>query len=334
MTLGEIAALVGGELHGPANLSISGPGSFDSEEADTIVFALSAEYLERAEQSAAAAFLLPLDLSSSKKPYIKVRDPKLAFMQILQKSVRPLPLSPGIHATAIVDPAATVSSHAQVGAYAIVEKGARIEAGCRIYPFAYVGEDCVLGENCTIYPHAVLYQSVRLGNDVIVHSGAVLGADGFGFVWNGTKQIKVPQIGAVCVEDDCEIGALTAIDRAMVGETRIGNDTKLDNLIQVGHNSSIGEHVVIAAQAGISGSAKIGDRVMIAGQSGVGDHVKITDDVMLAARTAAIQNIDEPGEYIGTPAQPSATGKRAMMLFAKLPELFSRLRKLEKRVGE
>ncbi len=334
LTLGEIAALVNGELHGPANLSISGPGSIENSKTDTIVFAVSEDYLAQAEGCAAAALLLPRNLSSSKKPFVCVDEPKLAFMELLQNAVRPLPLNHGIHATAVVDSGATVSSHAQVGAYAVIERGARVGAGCRIYPFAYIGEDCQIGDNCTIYPHAVLYQKVQLGENTIVHAGAVLGADGFGFVWTGQKQMKVPQVGDVIVGDHCEIGALTAVDRAMVGETTVGNDAKIDNLVQIGHNTSIGEHTVIAAQAGISGSVQIGDRVMIAGQTGIADHIRIASDVVLGARTAALQNIDEPGEYIGTPAQPIAIGKRAMLLITKLPELFSRVRKLEKNSGE
>jgi len=330
LTLGEIASLVSGELHGPASLSISGPGAIENSKAGTIVFAVSEEFLAKAEECEAAAVLLPKRLSSKTKPFIQVENPKLAFMQLLQRAVRPLPLKPGVHATAVVDPGATVSSHAQLGAYAVIEKGARVGPGCRIYPFAYIGEDCELGENCVIYPHAVLYQNVKLGDNTIVHAGAVLGADGFGFVWDGTKQIKVPQVGGVVIGSDCEIGSLTAIDRAMVGETTIADDTKIDNLVQIGHNSTIGSHTVIAAQAGISGSAEIGDRVTIAGQVGVADHVSIASDVILAARSAALQDIEEPGEYIGTPAQPSNVGKRAMLLIHKLPELFSRVRKLEK----
>lgn len=333
LTLGEIAKSLGGELHGPADLPIAGPGALEADQPGTIIFAVSADYLAKAESSQAAAVLLPRDLNSAVKPFIQVDNPKLAFMHLLQNAVRPLPLSPGIHATAVVDPGAHVSSHAQVGAYAVVERGARIEASCRIYPFAYIGEDCELGENCIVYPHAVLYQSVRLGKNVIVHAGAILGADGFGFVWDGTKQIKVPQVGSVSIGDNCEIGAISAIDRAMVGETKIGAGTKIDNLVQIAHNASIGEHGVIAAQAGVSGSASIGDRVMIAGQVGVGDHITIASDVALAARTAAIQNIGKPGEYIGTPAQPMSEGKRTMILLGKLPELFARLKKLEKRVS-
>jgi UDP-3-O-[3-hydroxymyristoyl] glucosamine N-acyltransferase len=334
LTLREIAVLVGGDLNGPPDLQIKGPGALDTDEPNTILFAISAEYLSMAETSRAAAILLSRDLTSSAKPYIQVDNPKVAFMLLLKNAVRQLPLSPGTHPTAIIDPSATVSSHAQIGAYAVVERGAKVSAGCRIYSFAYIGEDCEIGENCVVYPHAVLYQNVRLGDSTIVHAGAVLGSDGFGFVWDGSFQVKVPQVGSVSIGNDCEIGALSAIDRAMVGLTIIGADTKIDNLVQIGHNAEIGEHTVIAAQAGISGSASIGDRVMIAGQVGVGDHIRIASDVALAARTAAIQDIDSPGEYIGTPAQPLATGKRAMMLLAKLPELFSRVRKLERRADE
>ena len=192
MTLGEIARLVGGELHGPADLPISGPGDFDSQDGGRIVFANSPEFLVKAEGSKAAAILLSKELQSKTKPFISVDNPRIAFMMVLKSAERPLPLAPGIHTTAVVDSAAVVSSQAQIGAYAVVERGARIEAGARIYPFAYIGEDCVVGEGATVFPHAVLYQQVHIGARAVVHAGAVLGADGFGYVWDGKQRVKVP----------------------------------------------------------------------------------------------------------------------------------------------
>jgi UDP-3-O-[3-hydroxymyristoyl] glucosamine N-acyltransferase len=331
MTLGEIAKLVGGELHGPQELPISGPGSLDTESTGRILFAVSADFLKQAEASDAAAILLPRELNSGTKPYIKVDDPRRAFMVLLHGAARPLPLSPGIHPTAVVDSGAVVSSQAQIGAYAVVERGAHIEAGCRIYPFAYIGEDCVVEEGVIVYPHAVLYQQVRVGRGSIIHAGAVLGADGFGFVWDGKQRVKVPQIGNVAVADNCEIGALTTVDRAMVGDTKVGEGTKLDNHVHIGHNVVVGEHCALAAFVGVGGSTTIGDRVLIGGQTGISDHVTIASDVILAGQAGATNDIKEAGEYMGMPARPSAMVRRSIVLFLKLPELFSRVRKLEER---
>ena len=331
MTLGEIASLVGGTLHGPPETEISGPVAVDSKPSGGIAFAESAKYLAIAERSGAAALLLPPGLVSDAKPFIEVADARTAFFVLLSKASRPLPLGAGVHPTAVVSPNASVDATAQVGPYAVVERGALVGPNSRIFPFAYVGEDCVLDEGCTIYPHAVLYQRVRLGKRVTVHAGAVLGGDGFGYAWSGRERIKIPQVGAVVVADDCEIGALTAIDRATVGETTLGRGVKVDNLVQIAHNVTIGDDCAIASQAGIAGSAKIGNRVIAGGQVGVADHIQVADDVALAARSAVLQDIDEPGEYIGTPARPAADAKKAMLLVFKLPELFARLRKLEKR---
>ncbi len=333
MTLAEVAILVGGELNGPAELEISEPVSPEVKELGGIAFAESESYLEIAEQGGAVALLLPRSLRG-KKPFIHVDNPRAAFFALLQRAEQPLSLNPGVHATAIVDPTATVDPSAQVGPYAVIERGARIGAGCRVYPFAYIGENCDLGAGCAIFPHAVLYTRVRLGERVIVHAGAVLGADGFGYVWDGSKRLKVPQVGAVVIESDCEIGALTAIDRATVGETRVGPGTKIDNLVQIAHNVEIGSHCAIASQVGIAGSTKVGDRVMAGGQSGSADHMVIGNDVVLTARAAVLQSIESPGEYMGFPARPSFEAKKVLLLTLKLPELFARLKKLEKRAND
>jgi UDP-3-O-[3-hydroxymyristoyl] glucosamine N-acyltransferase len=180
-----------------------------------------------------------------------------------------------------------------------------------------------------VFPHAVLYQDVVLGERCVVHSGAVLGADGFGFVWDGDKQHKVPQIGGVVVGDDVEFGANTCVDRATCGETLVGRGTKLDNLVQVAHNVSIGEHTVIAAQVGIGGSSSIGSRDTIGGDVAVSDHVSIADGVVVGGRSGVFQDIAEPGEYAGFPPLPVVSAMRVMALQTRLPELFRRLKQLE-----
>src|SRR5262249_54723583 len=245
---------------------------------------------------------------------------------------RPLPLSPGVHPTAVVDPAADVAPTASVGPYAVVERGARIAAGARVFPFCYVGEDCVVGQDSVLYPHVVLYQDVRVGARCVVHAGAVLGADGFGFAWDGTRQVKIEQVGGVRIGDDVEIGAGSTVDRATSGTTTVAAGVKVDNLVQIGHNAEVGPHSLICGQAGIAGSAVVGRRVTMAGRSGVADQVWVGDAVALAGGAVASRDITEPVVHYGFPARPD--GLRILAALAELPRLRDRIQQLERLLGE
>jgi UDP-3-O-[3-hydroxymyristoyl] glucosamine N-acyltransferase len=333
-TLSEIAEIVGGELHGPPDLKIGRPVPAGYDDSNGITFAESAKYLAAVESSSAAAVIVGLNEVDCTKPHIRCRSPREAFGRLLAIAWRELPLEEGIHPAAIVSPNATVERTARIGAYAVVESGAIIGADARVYPFCYVGEQCRLGTGSKLYPNVVLYRDVWIGERSIVHSGAVIGADGFGYFWDGTRHRKVPQVGGVRIGDDCEIGALTAVDRATAGETQIGNGTKIDNLVQIAHNVEIGSDTVVAGQTGISGSSRIGSRVTMGGNVGVSDHVSITDDVVLGARTGVAKDINEPGQYWGSPAQEAKDGIRAALLTSKLPEIVDRIRRLEKEIAE
>lgn len=332
-TLGEIAAQLGGELYGPAGQAVSRPAPADSADPSGICFAGNRKFLDRAEASAVGAVILSPDLLPCRKPHIVVADPRKAFGRLLELWCRPLPIAPGIHSLAVVDPGAEVDETAMIGPYAIVERGARIGPRVRIYPFAYIGENCSIAEDGAVYPHAVLYQDVSLGPRTIVHAGAVLGADGFGFEWDGERQVKVPQVGAVQIGPDVEIGSNTCVDRAMSGSTVLSAGVKLDNLVQIGHNVEVGEHTVIAAQTGVSGSTHIGKRVTMGGSCATSDHVRIGDDIQLGGRTGVVADIDDPGAYWGTPARPLNEALRASLMVYQLPEILKRLRELEKRLG-
>jgi len=226
-----------------------------------------------------------------------------------------------------------IDPSASVGAFAYVESGASIGARSRIFPFAFIGEDCEVGADVVVYPHAVLVQAVKVGDGTIIHSGAVLGADGFGFQWDGKRRLKIPQVGGLHLGDAVEIGANTCIDRATCGETVIEDGVKIDNLVQIGHNSSVKEHTVIAGHSGISGSVTIGRRNVIGGQVAMADHVELGDDIVLAGRTGVIGNLKQPGEYFGTPPMPAREGLRLLALQRRLPELFERLKELEAEVS-
>lgn len=331
-TLSEVAALVGGQAVGD-DIEIRRPVPSDSNDPQGITFAENDTYLEQAETSNVGAVLICKG-SSSKKPHIVVESPRLAFGHLLALMVRPLPYSPGIHPSAVVADGARVDPAAAIGPFAVIERGASVGARARVYAHAYVGDGCTVGADAVIFPHAVLVQDVHVGARSVIHSGVVLGADGFGFGWDGKTRVKVPQVGGVVIGDDVEIGANSTVDRATAGETVIGSGTKLDNLVQVAHNVRIGEHGVIASQTGISGSTTIGDRIVMGGNVGVSDHVTIGDDVALGARSGVAHDIDKSGEYFGAPALPKREGIRVMLALTKLPELISKVRALEKRLEE
>lgn len=332
LTLSEIAEIVGGELHGPADLVIERPVPAGYSDPRGITFAESQEYLATVEATEVGAVIIRDDCEGSTRPHIRHRNPREAFGRILAIAWRDLPLDEGVHPTAIVSPEATVGRGAFVGPYVVIERGAVIEEGAKVYAFCYIGENCHVGKGAKLYPRATLYRDASIGERTIVHSCAVVGADGFGFFWDGSKRRKVPQSGGVIIGDDCEIGALTAVDRATAGETRIREGTKLDNLVQVGHNVEIGEHSVIAGQCGIGGSTTVGPRTVMGGQAGVGDHVKIAADVKLGARAGVRQDIRQAGQYLGTPAREWRDELRIWLLQAKLPELMNRIKNLEREV--
>lgn len=333
-TLSEIAEILGGEMHGPPDLRISRPVPAGYDDPSGITFAESTKYLAAAEASSVAAVIVGIEEQNCTKPHIRCRCPREAFGRLLAISWTELPLPEGIHQTAIVDGGAKIDKTARIGAYTIIENGATIGADSRVYPFSYVGENCRVGIGSRIYPHVVLYRDVWIGERTIIHSGTVLGADGFGYFWDGVRHRKVPQVGGVRIGDDCEIGALSAVDRGTAGETEIGNCTKIDNLVQIAHNVSIGTDTVIAGQSGISGSTKIGNRVTMGGNVGITDHVNICDDVSLGARSGVARDITKPGEYFGAPAIEARHGLRAALLVGKLPELVDRIRRLEKELND
>ena len=334
-TLSELAEIVGGELFGPADLPISQPVPAGDDCPEGITFAESPKYLAIVEATDVGAVLVKLDEVNCKKPHIRCQSPREAFGRLLAITWHDLPLADGIHPTAIVSPDAEIDAGASVGPFCVVEAGTQVRTGAKLHAFCYVGEVCKIGEGAKLYPHVTLYRDVRVGDRSIIHAGTVLGADGFGYFWDSSRHRKVPQVGGVRIEDDCEIGALTAVDRATAGNTRIGKGVKIDNLVQIAHNVQVGQDTVLAGQTGIGGSARIGARNFVAGQVGIKDHVTITDDVTLAAKSAATANIDEPGEYWGA-LVPRKLGleKRIQVALSELPELQKRLRRLEAEIAE
>lgn len=328
-TLGELAEIVGGQLFGPEGMVIRRPVPAGYDDPEGITFAESEAYLKVVEASSVGAVILSQEMRDCDKPHIRCTNARQAFGRILALSWRDLPLSEGIHPTAIVADGVKIGATARIGPYTIIEEGTVIEDDVKVFPFCYVGPGCVLKSGVRLYPHVTLYRSVFLGERTVVHSGAVLGADGFGYFWDGEKHRKVPQVGEVIIGEDCEIGSLTTIDKATAGATRVGMGTKIDNLVQIGHNVEIGEHVVLAGQVGISGSSRIGNRVTMAGQVGIGDHVTITDDVQLGGQSGVDDDITKPGKYWGTPALDFTEAARIALLLRRLPNIVQRLKQIE-----
>lgn len=318
---------------GRDDLPILRPVPAGSDDSGGITFAESEKYLSLVEASGVGAVIVPPGTLTS-KPCLIHPHPRGAFGTVLGLFHRRLDLAPGVSPRAQVDPSAEIAPDASIGAFAFIGPGSRVGAHSRVHPFAYVGEDCRVGADCELYPRSVLVQDVTLGNRVTIHPGAVLGTDGFGFVWDGERRVKVPQVGGVIVEDDVEIGANTCVDRATCGDTIIRKGTKLDNLIQIAHNCEIGEHTVIAALTGISGSVQVGDRVIMGGQVAVADHVSIASDAVLAGRTGVMGTVESGGEYFGTPATPAREALRLLALQRKLPELLSRIKALEAEIAK
>lgn len=330
-TLGELAAALGAQLVGPPDFVISRLTSAESDDADGLAFVESAAWLAKAEAHGAGALIVGSGMTSS-KPHLIVAKPREAFGLLLHWADRPPTLRPGIDPRAAIDPSAKIGEGASIGPFAVIEANTEIGAGARVFPFSYVGEGCILGERATLMPHVVLYPGVRIGARSTVHAGTILGADGFGYYWDGAKRVKVPQVGGVVLGNDVEIGALTAVDRATAGDTKVGDGVKIDNFVQVGHNVRIGEHTVIAGLTGIAGSARIGARNTVAGRVDFADHVSTCDDVTLGGRTGVAQSIEAPGAYLGTPAQPALEGAKNMKLSGKLTEFRDRIRQLEQEV--
>ncbi len=264
--------------------------------------------------------------------WLLVPDPRAAMVPVLSQFQEPEWYQEGISPLAQVDPTAHLAEGVSVGPFAVIQPGARIGRNTRIGPGVFVGPGVEIGEECTIYPGVYLGRGTRIGHRVRIEPGAVIGREGFGFVEQDGRFLRIPQVGRVVIEDDCEIGANTCIDRATIGETRIGRGTKIDNLVQIGHNVRIGSHTVIAGQTGIAGSVTVGHHVLMGGQVGIADHLTIGNRAILTAKAGIISDVPEGAVYSGPYARPRAQYLRAMALFFKLPDLARRLKELEKMV--
>jgi UDP-3-O-[3-hydroxymyristoyl] glucosamine N-acyltransferase len=336
ITLSELAASLGGTiLSGSGELVLRGLNSLaDAAEGDLSFFG-NAKYLGALRETRASAVLVPPGFSESlpRRALVTVENPSLAFAQIMA-AVTPATraFEPGVHVTAVVhpscrfDPATTaIGPHVTIEAETVIGQGTIIEAGC------FLGRGVQLGADCTLHPRVTVRHGCLLGSRVILHSGVVIGADGFGFELARGRREKIHQIGIVQIDDEVEIGANSCVDRARFGKTHIGAGTKIDNLVQIGHNVVIGKDCVIAGQTGIAGSARLHDGVILAAQVGIAGHLEIGSGVIITARSGVGKTLRQPGVYMGDRAEPMRRMLRIMAAVHQLPELVQRLRRLEKK---
>lgn len=337
--LGDLAEQLNATIHGDSDFVVTGAAALEKAGPGDLTFVADESHVSRLADCQAGAIILPATLQdsprltrvSSGKRLVFVADAQTAFMQILAQ-LRPQRRKSEVG----VSPAAHVDASATVGAGTNVHPGAHIGAdavvgeNCEIYPHAVIGAGCQVGNDCVIHPHAVLYDDVTLGHRVIVHSGAVLGADGYSYKLVQGKHERIPHFGSVVVQDDVEIGANTAIDRGMIGDTIIGTGTKVDNLVQIAHNCEVGPHNLLVAQVGLAGSVTTGSHVVCAGQVGIADHIHLGDRVVIGAKAAVHQNVPADQTWIGHPAAPVDTTFRIMMASKKLPAMREQFRKMQK----
>lgn len=334
-TLEAIQALIGGELAGNGRELIVGVNTLEQAGPGELAFAETARYAPQVESSRASAIIVPERFPAvAGKNLLSVANPRAAFVKVMMLfQARATTLS-GRHPSAVISPEARLAPDVIVGECAVVRPRARIGQGTVIESGAHIGAGVSIGEQCVIGPNVILIGGAQIGNRVIIRGGSVIGDDGFGYVWADGRHVKIPQLGDVRIEDDVEIGSNVCVDRGMLGSTLIRRGTKIDNLVQIGHNDVIGEDVIITGQVGLSGSVTVGDRAMFAGQSGVVDHITIGHDARVGAASPVIKDV-KPGERVwGFPARPEARVKRELGGLAQLPRLLKQLRELVARVGE
>lgn len=334
LTAADLAKHLDAELVGNGEAEIKGISPVNQVKPGDVTFAENEKYLALAEQSQAAAIIVPLEIKTSPKTLLRTQNPKVALAKVLAVFFPAATFPAEIHASAHVGKDVKLGKDVHVGPHAIVEDGATIGDHTAIAAGAVVGLDAVIGSDCVIHSNATIYHKVRIGNRVIIHSGAVIGSDGFGYVWDGKSRLKIPQVGIVIIEDDVEIGANTAIDRGTMGATIIKRGTKIDNLVQIAHNVVIGENGIICGLVGISGSCTVGSNVTLAGQVGMADHIKIGDNVIVGAKSGVKDNIPPNSTYLGIPAVPGNVAKRQLVAQARLPELIKRVHELEVQLRE
>jgi UDP-3-O-[3-hydroxymyristoyl] glucosamine N-acyltransferase len=333
-TLRELAELVQGQVRGDGQVIVLAARPLDDAGPGDITFLEDDRHAARLHTCRASAVVVSAAVATNGLPALQVADPLAAFVTIVRHlHGRPEPAPHGLDPRAALHPTAHIGEGCSLFPFAVVGEGSVLGARCRVHSGAVVGRHCRVGDDVVIYPNAVLYDGTILGDRVIIHAGAVIGADGFGYRLQAGKHVKVPQLGHVEIDADVEIGAGTTIDRGTFQATRVGAGTKIDNLVQIGHNCRIGPHNLLVGQAGVAGSSSTGAYVVIAGQAGLVGHIHVGDRVVIGARAGVTKDVPAGQVWLGAPAMPERETKRIVMTLEKLPEMRRDLRKIKEKLG-
>ena len=300
--LSDIVSFVSGRYNGPADVAITGVAPLADAEEGQISFLANPKYAPQLETTRAGAVLVGNDLDGDSPRWVRVENPYFAMARVVARFFDERPMPKGISPSASVAPSAKLGANVAIGAFSVIDDDVVLGDNVTIFPNVTIGKGVTIGEGTIVYPQVSIYFGCKIGRRCILHSGVVVGSDGYGFAFADGRHHKIPQIGIVRIEDDVEVGAGTTIDRAALGETVIGEGTKIDNLVQIGHNVKIGKHCLLVSQAGIAGSSELGDYVAIAGQSGVAGHLKVGHRVQVAGKSAVFDDIPDDTKVMGIPA--------------------------------
>ena len=334
MKLGELASRLGAELRGNAELEISGVKGIEDAGPTEITFVANPKYAGLARKTSAAAVLVEPEFPEIEASTLRIKNPYHAFSRALAIFYQPPAYPPGIHDTAVIDPTAQIGEGAHIGAYVVIGPHVKLGPHATLLPHVVLYPGVKTGSSFFAHAHAVVREACELGDNVTLENGAIVGADGFGFSKNDKGQWeKIPQSGPVRIGDRVDIQANACVDRATVGATEIGDGSKIDNLVQIGHGSRVGNDTLICAQTGLAGSSAIGNNVILAGQTGIAGHCTVGDGVILTAQSAVSHDVPAGKMISGSPGFDNRTWLRAVAIFQRLPELLKRLDRLEKRVA-
>jgi len=330
-TAKSLAEAVGARLEGDGAIELRGVAAPERAGPHDLIYVEKAKRADRAASSSALCVIASENVALPGKTVLRSSQPKVAFAKAAALILERAPIAMGIHPTAIVAPLATVSVGAGVGPFAVIGEDAHVGEGTQIGAHSVIGAGCWIGEHCRIHPRVTLYAGVRIGDRVEIHSGAVIGADGFGYAQGEGRYWKFPQVGIVQIADNVEIGANTTIDRGSLDDTRIAEGVKLDNLIHIAHNCQIGAHTVMAAQVGLSGSCEFGEHVVVGGQAGFGEQCYLEDGAVIGGQSGVLggKTIRSGQTVWGTPARPLEKFKEQFAWQSRLPELAARIKELE-----
>ena len=336
-TAQQIAQLIQGKVEGDENATVNTFAKIEEGVTGAISFLSNPKYTHYLYETKSSIVLIDDNLELEhpvKTTLIRVKNAYECVAKLLQIYESSKPQKTGIDSLAFISPKAKVGNNCYIGAFAYIGDNAVVGDNCQIYPHATIGDNVQIGNKCIIYPSVVIYQGCKLGNNVTIHAGSVIGADGFGFAPSTEGYDKIPQIGIVTIEDDVELGANTCVDRSTMGSTYLRKGVKLDNLVQIAHNTDIGENTVMSAQVGIAGSTKVGQWCMFGGQVGLAGHITIGNKVFLGAQSGVPGNIKDNQTLIGTPPMEPKPYFKSQVIFRRLPELYKQINDLQKQVDE